>query len=564
MSEEPDRTGESTAERVARRRESRPLTPEEVLRRNSVERLKAEKHPYDVIHDLAAFGELPYEAIPEEDILRLQWYGLYHDKPKVGHFMLRVKLPNGRLTATQLAVVGRLSREYGENSGELTTRQDIQIHWLRLRELPTVLAELQRAGLTTAGGCGDNLRNITGCPLAGLHPGEVFDVNPEIEALAAFFYGNREYGNLPRKHKYTIAACPQHCNAPEIHDVALIGVLKDGREGFAFQLGGGLSSVPRIGKHLGVFVPRAEALTVARTLTDIWREDLRYRVSRAKARFKFMVDDDGVELILERLEARLGRSLDRLDHPPQPVGRTDHLGVGPQKGSSELRTVGFPCFPGLMTGRQMEQLAELMEHRLPAGEIRLTREQNFILTHVPEAQVQPLIEEVAALGFPLAVNPIRGHSIGCTGDPFCNFAVGPTKPKLVEIVTTLEARFGDAVADLRIYLDGCPHACGQHWVGDLGFQGTTRNSETGKITSYDIIVRGKLGPEAAIGRPLLRRVAAGDVNAQVVRLVETWLEERSDGEGLPEFLRRQEDARILQIAQGDPAGDLGSTVEVAR
>jgi ferredoxin-nitrite reductase len=148
------------------------------------------------------------------------------------------------------------------------------------------------------------------------------------------------------------------------------------------------------------------------------------------------------------------------------------------------------------------------------------------------------------------VNRIRGTSIGCTGDPHCNFAVGPTKGKLVQIVEHLEGKFGDQVADLHVYLDGCPHACGQHWVGDLGFQGTTKNSETGKITSYDIIVRGKLGPEAAIGRPLLRRVPSTEVNNQVERLVGAWIDQRQEGEELPTFFRRLADEEILAIAAG--------------
>lgn len=547
MSDHP----EPSTERMARRRE-RPLNQEEVLRRNSIERLKVEKHPYDVLDDVPRFIEMPYEDIPEEDILRLQWYGLYHDKPKIGNFMMRVKIPNGTLTAAQLRTIGQISREHGENSGELTTRQCIQIHWIRLKSLPAIFESLASVGLTTAGGCGDNVRNITGCPVAGLDPEELFDVRPVIQEVAKFYYGNREYGNLPRKHKYTISACPHHCNAPEIHDIALVGTRQGDRDGFALWIGGGLSSVPRIGKNLGVFIPAEQALEVARGLTELWSADLRYRLSRAKARFKFMVDDDGPELLREKLEAHLGRKLEDLEVNPQPKGRTDHMGVHPQKSSdrSDLRYIGFPVFPGLMTGEQMCQIADLIE---PFGEFRITREQNFILTGIPESDVDRVIQAVAEIGFPLNVNRVRGTSIGCTGDPMCNFAVGPTKPKLVEIVTQLEGRFGNDISDLHIYLDGCPHACGQHWVGDLGFQGTTRNSENGKITSYDIIVRGKLGPEAGIGRPLLRRIPSERVNGYVERLVGTWIERRETGEALPEFLRRLPDEEILAIASGEPA-----------
>jgi sulfite reductase beta subunit-like hemoprotein len=553
MTEETRPPADGTQRVLARRRE-RPLTEEEVLRRNSIERLKREKHPYDVLEDIPRFIEMPYEEIPEEDILRLQWYGLYHDKPKIGNFMMRVKIPNGILSPTQLRTIGRISRQYGENTGELTTRQDVQIHWIRLESLPAIFQELAAVGLTTAGGCGDNLRNVTGCPVAGIDPEELFDVTPTVQEIARFFYGNREYGNLPRKHKYTVSACPYHCNAPEIHDIALVGTRQGGRNGYAVWVGGGLSSVPRIGKNLGVFVPLEQGMEAARGLTDIWRKDLRYRLSRAKARFKFMVDDDGPESIREQLEQHLGRKLEDLVVNPQPIGRTDHMGIRPQKtvdgGRSDLHYIGFPVFPGLMSGEQMCQVADLIE---PYGEFRITREQNFIVSHVPEAEVDAVVKAVAQIGFSLGVNRVRGTSIGCTGDPHCNFAVGPTKPKLVEIITNLEGRFGEKISDLRVYLDGCPHACGQHWVGDLGFQGTTRNSETGKITSYDIIVRGKLGPGAEIGRPLLRRIPSALVNDYVGRLVETWIERRAESEGLPEFYRRVPDEQILAIAAGEPA-----------
>src|SRR5690606_19145744 len=135
-----------------------------------------------------------------------------------------------------------ISQRFGENSGEITTRQDIQIHYIRLPVVPEIFQILSNAGLTTAGACGDILRNITGCPVAGIDQEELFDPRPVVQELANFFYGNREYSDLPRKHKWTVSACPYHCNAPEIHDVALIGTFQDGEPGFAVTVGGGLST----------------------------------------------------------------------------------------------------------------------------------------------------------------------------------------------------------------------------------------------------------------------------------------------------------------------------------
>lgn len=534
-------------ERTPAVRRERPVTWEEVLRRNSVERIKQEKLPLDVIEDIPRFIEMPYEDIPEEDILRLQWHGLYHDKPKVGYFMMRVKIPNGILTPLKLRTIGQLSVRYGQNFGELTTRQCIQLHHLRLAHIPDIFNTLHSVGLTTTGACGDILRNITGCPVAGLDREEYFDASPVVEECARFFYENREYSNLPRKHKHTISACRYHCNAPEIHDIALVGTIQDGKPGFAVWVGGGLSTVPRIAKPLGVFIEPHEALEVLRGLVDVWRHDLRWRMSRAKARFKFMIDEDGPEKTRARLEEHLGRRLTDLKENPQPAGRTDHLGIRPQK-QEGLYYIGFPVFPGLLNGEQMIQIADLVESY--GGDIRLTREQNLIVTGVPEAKVDWVIERMKGIGLTLDVNPVRGRSIGCTGEPYCNFAVGETKLKLVEVVEHLEQQFGEAIADLHIHLDGCPHSCGQHWVGDIGIQGTTRTTDEGKISAYDIILRGALGPGAEIGRPIGRRVPHDQLKYHVERLVRAWLSERQPGESIIDFCRRHDDETLVAIMEG--------------
>jgi len=305
---------------------------EQVLKRNSIERLKKERSPHEIVNDLPQLIETKYEAIPEEDIVRLQWWGLYHDKPKTGYFMLRVKIPGGLLNANQLRTIGEVATRFGQGYGEITTRQDIQLHSLRLDDLPEVFRTLKDHGLTTAGGCGDVLRNVTSCPVAGLEPNEAFDVRPVLREVADHFYGNPEYADLPRKHKYTISACPHQCNAPQIHCVGLIGVHKDGREGFAVTVGGGLSAQPRLARDLGVFVPKEQARAVLEAITGVWMENRRYRRSRAKARFKFMVDEYGPEAIREMVERRLGRRLERMAAPLfRGDDETDHLGVHPQR-----------------------------------------------------------------------------------------------------------------------------------------------------------------------------------------------------------------------------------------
>src|SRR5271154_4009132 len=327
------------------------------------------------------------------------------------------------------------------------------------------------------GGCGDVVRNITGCPVAGVDSDELFDVTPLIAETAGFFYGNREYSDLPRKHKISIAACRHQCNAPEINCVSLVAMLKGGREGFAVRVGGGQSSTPRLSRHLGVFITRDQAMPVMRAIIDVWRGTTEYRMSRVKARLKFMIDDYGAEAFRELVETKLGRKLEPLADMPLPDAESDHMGIHEQR-QPGLYYVGFPVRLGLMSGGQMDALAGIAESL--GGDIRLTRRQNFIVTGIPKDRLDEIIAAVGALGFPLDVNGLVGSAIACIGDPHCNYAVTPTKTKLETVINRLIDDFGKDVGGLKLNLDGCPHACAQHWTGDIGLQGTTARGPAGE------------------------------------------------------------------------------------
>ncbi len=528
-----------------------PADWELVYKRNPVERIKRDKAPLGIREELPALIAAGYENVAEEDIVRLQWWGLYHDKPKIGTFMLRVKVPAGQLSPTALRAIGEVSNRYGRGDGELSTRQNIQLHWLELARLPEVFADLERFGVTTAGGCGDTVRNITGCPVQGLAADELFDATGTVTAAADLFYGNPDWANLPRKHKYSISACADRCNAPEINCISLIGTVRDGVEGFAVLVGGGLSSVPRLARELGVFVPKEEANEILGAITSVWSEDLRYRVSRVKARLKFMVDDIGPEGVRERVEARLGRTLTDYRLEAVTVEPSPHLGVHAQK-QSGLSYVGVPVHLGLISGDQMVGLADLADSL--GGDIRLTRQQNFILTGVPDNALDATLDALEALGFSLELNPLRGNSIACTGEPHCNFSVAETKTRLGALIDRLDERFGTQIADLRLHLDGCPHACAQHWVGDIGFQGTTARDEGGRRRqAYDIFLRGGLGPDAAIGRSLFRRVPTDELDTAVEGLISGWLAGRESGESFAVFSRRTSDEELGRLAGLEPA-----------
>jgi sulfite reductase beta subunit-like hemoprotein/molybdopterin converting factor small subunit len=547
-------TSPPTRQRRSRRSSRENPTQELVYKRNSIERLKADKFPLDIVDELPQLIALGYEAVPEEDIVRLNWWGLTHDKPKLGTFMVRIKVAGGQLTASQLRGVGRISQEWGEDYGELTTRQGLQLHHVRLDELPAVLAAVEETGLTTVGGEGDTVRNITGCPVAGIQEGEAFDVRPVIQEVADFFWGNRDYSNLPRKHKYGISACPGQCDAPEIQDVALLAVDNDGREGFAIKVGGGLSNIPRLSRDIGVFVPREEIVEVLRAITDAWQYDLRYRVSRAKARIKFMMDDLGPDGMRERVEERLGRQLERFE-APTPAFEADHLGVQHQAQEGYV-FAGFSVPMGWLTGTQMIAIADLVDET--GTDIRLTRQQDVIIGNIPIHKLGVITEGMRAVGLPIGRNKVFGNSIACTSHRFCNYSVAETKGKLQELLETYDARYGDAIEDLKIFMDGCPHACAHHWVGDIGLQGTTTKLPDGqRVEAYDVTLRGGLGPDAAVGTPLLRRVPTGELEATLDRLIEPWVSERAARNGSGDaftfrrFLDERTDDELRGLALGE-------------
>jgi len=526
-----------------------PPTLELVLKRNSVERLKRDKSPLGMIDELPALIAQGYEQVDEEDIVRLKWWGLYHDKPKIGTFMLRVKIPGGITSPAQLRAIGEISNVHGRESGELSTRQNVQLHYIKLAALPDVFDRMHAAGLTSAGACGDTVRNITGCPLGGLAHDELFDPTPVLEEAADFFYGNPDYSDLPRKLKISITACPDACSAPEINCIALIGAIRDGREGFGVLVGGGLSSVPRIAKDLGIWVDKEDAVTVLAAILDEWREDLRYRISRVKARLKFMIDDIGPEGMRALIEKRLGRTFDDFTLPQLPPAG-NHLGI--HRRGDGRNYVGVPVHLGLISGDQMIAIADLAES--VGGDVRLTRQQNFVLTNVPDDWLDEVRNRLTDVGLPLNAGALRGDAVACTGEPHCNFSVTETKSRMDGLVQLLEERFGKDADGLRMNLDGCPHACAHHWVGEIGFQGTTARDEEGKRRqAYDIYLRGSLDRPAAIARAVFKRVPTEELDDAVVGLVGGWVAERAEGETFRSFCDRTTDDELGRLAGREPA-----------
>ncbi|HVG39124.1 MAG TPA: hypothetical protein VM870_07550, partial [Pyrinomonadaceae bacterium] len=308
-------------------------------RENKIERIKRERDPLDCLDDLVGlYARDGFASIPEEDLdVRLRWYGLYTQRPKEdGFFMLRVKIPNGTLSADQLETLGELSVRYAQNTGDVTTRQDIQYHFIRIEDVPAIFAELDRIGLTTSGACGDITRNVTGCPLAGIDRDELIDAESLVEALHQHFVDNREFSNLPRKFKITISGCSLYCTGHEINDIGLIALRRpsDGAVVFDLWVGGGLGARERFADRLGAHIAPEEVVEVCHHICAIFR-DHGNRGSRAHARLKFLLEEWGPGKFRAELENRLGRALTNGDAPHIPYdGNRAHIGVYPQKGEN--------------------------------------------------------------------------------------------------------------------------------------------------------------------------------------------------------------------------------------
>jgi ferredoxin-nitrite reductase len=326
-----------------------------------------------------------------------------------------------------------------------------------------------------------------------------------------------------------------------------------------------MTNTPRISRDIGVFIPREQTIEVLQAVTNAWARDLRYRISRAKARIKFMMDDYGPEGMRTRIEDVLGRRLED-GQLPQPGSDADHLGVHPQR-QQGLFYVGVPVPSGRITADKLDTLADLASSY--GGDVRLTRQQNFILANVPQERLEDVKTTLSDIGYPLDRGRAFGRSVACTSHQFCNYSVAETKGKLDELLDELTGHYGtERIGDLGIHMDGCPHACAQHWIGEIGLQGTTTKLDSGeRVEAYDLTVGGGLGTRTAIGRRLMRRVPTGEINGVMDRLVGAWLDERDANGGsaytLGDFCNSHEDEELIAIANGADAAQSAAETSVA-
>jgi sulfite reductase (ferredoxin) len=535
-----------------------------------VERLKREQNPWEGLEEIRRFARGGFASIPPEWIgTYFRWWGVYTQGDGAGviggkggegkaipYFMVRIRIPNGLLESDQLRAIASVSEKYGRGTADLTVRQNIQLHWVTIEALPEVLDELWRAGLTTMGSCGDDTRNITGCPLAGVDADEIFDASQLALEANQFFVGNADFYNLPRKFKICITGCHSWCAYPEINDVGLTAVTRKlrGQEeiGFSLRVGGGLSTDPHLAARLNAFVKQDQVIPVLCGIAKIFRESEVLRENRERARLKFLFLRQGwtAETFQQELERRLGFQLDPAveEHPPNDLYR-DHVGIHAQK-QTGLFYVGASVLRGRISSNQMRTAADLAQ-RFADGKLRTTNMQNLLIVNVPWANVDALSQSLDTIGLPVRGSSFWRGTVACSGSEYCKLAITETKSFSRWLVEELEDRLPGFEQHLKLHVTGCPNSCGQHWIADIGIEGKKIKVGDRMEDAYYFCVGGAVGLHQSVARPVGYRCLATEVPQAIERLLRHYLDNRQDNENLRRFFARHSDAELREFLAGE-------------
>jgi sulfite reductase (ferredoxin) len=502
------------------------------------------------------YSRTGFASIDPSDLRgRFRWWGLYTQRaPGIDggrtatvepeeldaeYFMLRIRVDGGRLTLAQLRTVAAVSRDFARDTADATDRQNIQLHWVRIEDVPEIWSRLEAVGLTTAEACGDTPRVILGSPVAGISPEEIVDGTPAIRAIRDRYIGRPEFSNLPRKFKTAISGSPHQDVAHEVNDISFVGVRHpEHGPGFDVWVGGGLSTNPHLAQRLGTFVDVDEVPEVWAGVVRIFR-DFGYRRLRTKARLKFLVEDWGVERFRKVLETEyLGRPLrDGPAPPPPPKGRRDHVGVQPQRDGRFA--VGVKPTVGRLSGATLAALADAAE-AAGGDEVRLTTEQSLLVVGVRAAEVDHLVVALRSVGLEAEPSTFRRGTMACTGIEYCKLAITETKGTASRLIAELEDRLPTFDRPLTINVNGCPNSCARIQVADIGLKGVLVTGPDGSdAEGYQVHLGGRLGQEAGFGRTVRGlRVAADDLPGYVERVVRRYDDAHTDGESFAEWAVR--------------------------
>lgn len=535
-----------------------------------IERLKREKNAWEHFGDIREFARKGYASIPPEWFsIYFRTWGVYTQGDGAGvlggtggegkatpYFMVRIRIPNGLLRTHQVRAVAAVTERHARGVADITVRQNIQLHWVKLESLPDVLETLWAAGLTTTGACGDVARNITGCPVAGLDAHEIVDASPLALAIDRELGGAREFFNLPRKFKISITGCRSWCSYPEINDVALTATTRkrggEAETGFSLRVGGGLSTDPHIALRLNAFIRWEQVVPVARGVAEIFRASETLRQSRERARLKFLFLHQGwtAKSFVEELQRQIGFSLDPAEPEDVPAEiHRDHLGIHGQK-QPGLVYIGATVLGGRITPQQLRTVAALAD-RYADGQIRTTTMQNLLIVNVPQSHAAVVAQELEVAALPLQASVFARGTVACTGAEFCKLALTETKGFARWLMHELEARLPGFQEQLRLNVTGCPNSCGQHWIADIGIEGKKIKVDGRMVDAYYFCVGGSVGQFASIARPVGYRCAALDVPDAIERLLLRFNERRGPDENLRRFLARHSNDEIRAILAGD-------------
>jgi ferredoxin-nitrite reductase len=536
---------------------------------NEVEKLKLARHPFEVaqavIDTYSKEGPASIGKVPGEQE-RLKWVGMYPQRQGGDAFMMRIKVPGGVLTAAQVRAIGVAADAYAEGPddsavfgnryADLTTRQDVQLHWIRIADVPRIWQRLWDVGLTTVQACGDSARNVCSCPVSGLDAGEVVDAFPVAQALSAYFTGNREYANLPRKWKIAVTGCTEDCARVEINDVGLWPAQTDDGFGFNVLVGGGLSDGERMASDIDVFIRPDQAVELCRGVAQVFGE-LGNRENRGLARMRYLVQEMGPEGFRAALEERTSFALEPAGSELTSSFRGDHVGVHPQK-QPGLFYVGCSVPVGRMHGMDLVELARLAE-TFGDGGVRIGTDQNFIVSGVPEERLDDLLSESLLQTYSPFPGPFERGVVACTGSEFCRFAVIETKERAVKWARALDARLTAAGGDtpprsdagvIRLHVSGCSASCAQPQIADIGFRGDIAHVDEHIEEAVDIGLGGSLGPDAAFIDWVAGAVPVERVPDGLIRLVTQYQRERHDGEPFHLWARRTTNEDLLAAVAG--------------
>lgn len=548
--------------RPTRNRPARKKKPEGQWKVDGREPLNHDEHvkqddPAFAVRDrvLNIYSKQGFDSIPPEDIApRFKWLGIYTQRrqdlggeltAKLDNselqdhfFMMRVRFDGGQASPEKLRVVGEISRDYARSTADFTDRQNIQLHWIQIEDVPAIWEKLETVGLSTMMGCGDVPRVILGSPVAGVAADEIIDATPAIQEIKEKYLYSGEFDNLPRKFKSAISGHARQDVTHEIQDIAFVAsVHPEHGPGFEVFVGGGLSTNPMLAQPLGAWIPLEQVAEVWAAVARLFR-DYGFRRLRNRARLKFLVAQWGIEKFRQVLEDEYlhYKLIDGPEVHTNP-GYRDHIGAYPQKDGKFY--LGVKPTVGHTSGEQLIAIADVAE-RFGITRIRTTPEKELLFLDVEREDLESLKEELNQVGLYAEPSEFRRGIISCTGLEFCKLAHVTTKARAIKLVDELEERIGDLDVPIKISLNGCPNSCARTQVSDIGLKGqTVTDADGNRLEGFQVHLGGSMSLDPNFGRKLKgHKVLASELGDYITRVVSKFVEQHEPGEQFRHWVAR--------------------------